>query len=139
MTRDFLVDVMMYCINREVPAFENAEAVMAYLTANHSIDLLVADVYLPARNGFKLLQFIKKHHPRIFFIAMSANPDDYKPAIDHGADFFLAKPFILQDLFDIVQRFVIGHPASTSVQADCTANKQPILLNKQVSNIPAHN
>ena len=72
-------------------------------------------------------------------LSPAKNADQGIAAINHGADFFLAKPFILQDLFDIVQRFVIDHPASTSVQADCTANKQPILLNKQVSNIPAHN
>jgi len=117
MTRDFLVDVMMYCVNREVYSFENAEAVMACLRKGQAIDLLVADVYLPARSGFELLRFVKKHHPQTFFIAMSTNPADSMPAIELGADVFLAKPFVLQDLFDIVQRFVIDPSDPTCPRA----------------------
>jgi len=40
-------------------------------------------------------------------VVMSANPADELPAMELGAHAFLAKPFVLQDLFDIVQRCVV--------------------------------
>lgn len=117
MTRDFLVDVMMYCVNREVHSFGDADAMISFLRSGNRIDLLVSDVYLPGRSGFELLRLIKTQYPDIYFIAISTNPADYTPAIELGADVFLTKPFALQDLFDIVQRFVIDRPDLTSRKA----------------------
>jgi CheY-like chemotaxis protein len=39
---------------------------------------------------------------------MSANPEDEAAAEEAGVDAFLAKPFALQDLFEIVKKFVVG-------------------------------
>jgi CheY-like chemotaxis protein len=39
---------------------------------------------------------------------MSASPPDEKTSMELGADAFLAKPFTLQDLFDLVKQFVVG-------------------------------
>jgi CheY-like chemotaxis protein len=55
-----------------------------------------------------LLRLVKRDYPDIKFVSMSANPADEQAASELGADAFLAKPFALQDLFDIVQRFIVG-------------------------------
>lgn len=108
LTRDFVVNVMMYCVNREILAFENSEAFKAYLQAGGTVHLVLSEIQLPGKSGFDLLQFVRKEHPEIRFITMSANPADETPAGELGADAFLAKPFALQDLFDIVRQFVVG-------------------------------
>ena len=108
LTREFVVNVMMYSVNREVMAFENSDGLKAYLKAGGTIHFLFSEIHLPGKSGFDLLQFIKHEHPDIRFVAMSANPADETAAGELGADAFLAKPFALQDLFDIVQRFIVG-------------------------------
>ena len=108
LTREFVVNVMMYSVNREVMAFEHGEGLKAYLQAGGTIHLLFSEIHLPGKTGHDLLRFVKREHPDIKFVAMSANPVDETKASDLGADAFLAKPFALQDLFDIVQRFIVG-------------------------------
>ena len=99
---------MMYSVNREILAFEDGQGLDAYLQAGGTVNLVLSDIQLPEVSGFELLQNTKKNHPGIVFICMSANPADETAASELGADAFLAKPFALQDLFDIVQRFVVG-------------------------------
>ena len=113
LTRDFIVDVMTYCVNRQVFAFESANDLMTYLRDGDTVHLILSEIHLPDQNGIALLEYIKREHPQTFFIAMSANPGDQAVAQASGADVFLAKPFVLQDLFAIVQRYVVGE-ADTS-------------------------
>ena len=107
LTREFIVNVMMYSVNREVLSFEDGDGLKAYLRAGGDIHLILSEIHLPGDSGFKLLQYIKKDFPRVIFIVMSANPADETPASELDADAFLAKPFALQDLFSIVQKFVV--------------------------------
>ncbi|MBT8341575.1 MAG: response regulator [Desulfatitalea sp.] len=108
--RDFIVTVMMYSINREILAFEHARDLQAHIGAGKRVHLLLSELHLPDMSGFDLLGFIKQEHPETYFIAMSTNPADEMPAAELNADVFLAKPFALQDLFDIVERFVVKTP-----------------------------
>jgi two-component system, NarL family, response regulator DevR len=107
LTRDFVVNVMTYSVNREVLAFEDGDGLEAYLQAGGTVHILFFEVELPGKNGFEMLKLMKDKHPEIRCVTMSANPDDETAASDLGADAFLAKPFTLQNLFDIVQRFIV--------------------------------
>ena len=107
LTRDFIVNVMMYSVNREIMAFEHSEGLKAYLKAGGTVHLLMSEIHLPGKSGLDLLQFVKRGYPDIKFITMSANPADETASSELGADAFLAKPFALQDLFDIVERFIV--------------------------------
>ncbi len=108
LTREFVVNVMMYSVNREVMAFEHGDGIKAYLQAGGTIHLLFSEIHLAGKSGLDLLRFVKRDYPSIKFVTMSANPADETAASELGADAFLAKPFALQDLFDIVQRFIVG-------------------------------
>jgi CheY-like chemotaxis protein len=112
LTRDFIVNVMMYSVNRDVLVFETAAEIEAHLQSGNRVHLIFTDVYLPGKSGFELLRQIKQRYPDICLIAMSANPGDETPATGMGADVFLARPFALQDLFDIVQQFVVERSPS---------------------------
>ncbi|MEJ2157872.1 MAG: response regulator [Desulfobacteraceae bacterium] len=108
LTREFVVNVMMYSINREVMSFEDGEAFEAYLQAGGTVHIVLSEIQLPGKTGLDLFERIKHEHVGIRFIAMSANPEDEAAADEAGVDAFLAKPFALQDLFDIVKKFVVG-------------------------------
>ena len=62
---------------------------------------------------FEVLQHIKKKMPATRFIALSADPGDEACVEALGADAFPAKPFLLSDLFNIVQRFVVDDNQSS--------------------------
>ena len=108
LTRDFIVNVMMYSVNREVSSFENGEAFEAYMKAGGTVHIVLSEIQLSDKNGLDLFRWVRKESPNTRFIAMSANPADESAAEEAGVDAFLAKPFALQDLFDIVKQFVVG-------------------------------
>jgi DNA-binding NtrC family response regulator len=107
LTREFIVDVMMYSVNRKVLSFASTTDITAYLHAGGEIDLLLAEIHSPDTSGVDLLKTIKSEYPKTLFVALSANPDDETTAGRLKADAFLTKPFALQDLFAIVQQFVV--------------------------------
>ena len=108
--RELVVNVFMYCVNRDVLSFENGVEAWNYLANQGTADIVVSDVDMPNMNGFELLSKIKERYPNKIFILMSGDPSNEKYAKELGADSFLAKPFNLKDLFNIVQAFVIeGH------------------------------
>jgi CheY-like chemotaxis protein len=106
--RELVVNVFMYCVNRNVLSFENGVEAWKYLTSHGRADIVVADVDMPKMNGFELLSKIKKKYPGKICIIMSGDPSNEKSARELGADSFLAKPFNLKDLFNIVQTYVAG-------------------------------
>jgi len=108
LTREFIVNVLMYCVNREVQGLELGSQLAGDPDAARQPDLVLAEVALPDMSGFELLKNVKRQHPETVFVLMSDRPRDETRAARLGADAFLAKPFGIQDLFDLVQKFVVG-------------------------------
>lgn len=98
----------MYSVNRDVLAFKDTDSLIRHLNTSGRVDLILSETRLPGTNGLDLLAYIKKHMPETHFIALSAVPEDETKAEELGADAFLAKPFVLKDLFDIVEQFVVN-------------------------------
>ena len=107
MTRDFIANVMMYSVNRQVQTFGDVQDLEAFLGSGGMVDLVITEVHLPGGSGLDLLDTVKRIQPAAIRIALSANPGDEKKASGYDIDGFLAKPFALNDLFAIVQRFVV--------------------------------
>jgi CheY-like chemotaxis protein len=70
-------------------------------------DILITDVYLPAKNGFELARFIKAQpewkHIRIVFAAGVTDEFDEQDAKNAGAETVLRKPFEASALLSVVQ------------------------------------
>lgn len=64
---------------------------------------------MPEVNGEDLIKQIRAHKEfdELFILCMSASDDAKTIAINAGADFFLAKPFELNELLAIVNRALI--------------------------------
>lgn len=108
LTRNLVVNALMYCVNRDVLSFENGFSALAYLDADEdSLDIIVSDVDMPEMSGLALLESIKKKWPSKICVIMSKNSANEKSATDLGADAFLAKPFKVTDLFNIVQKYIV--------------------------------
>lgn len=71
-------------------------------------DLILLDVLLSGKDGRELVKYLKtqKETRRIPVIMISAHPTARASALESGADLFIAKPFDLQNLLDIIDNFI---------------------------------
>lgn len=109
--RQLAVTALSYCVNRKVVSFEDPLDAWEYIQKGNAVDIVVADVDMPRMNGFELLAKVREKDPDKIFIIMSCVSAYAETSRIQGADAFLAKPFSINDLFEIVQCFVVdGQP-----------------------------
>ncbi len=117
MIRDLVVTALTYCVNREVKSFDNGLAVWDYLCSGQKADIVISDVEMPGMNGFELMAKVRQKYPDMAFIIMSGVAVYEKKSKLEGADAFLAKPFEINDLFKIVQSYVVDSSRSVESQS----------------------
>ncbi|NLI80642.1 MAG: response regulator [Deltaproteobacteria bacterium] len=109
LTRGLLVDVLMFCVNRKVLEFENALSAWEHFEKEGEPDLVLSDVNMSEMTGLELLVRIKEKSPKTVCVMMSGDRTSEEVARKLGADAFLAKPFNISELFQIVQTYVVGN------------------------------
>ena len=69
------------------------------------IDIVVSDIHMPGMDGFTLMTEIKTKHPEIPVILITGFSvgDAQKIAFEKGANAFVAKPFRLKDLKQVIE------------------------------------
>lgn len=81
----------------------NADEALAVLKSSVRVDLVISDVRMPGSlDGLGLLTFVRATRPTLPVIMISAHLEP-RLAIDHGATQFLAKPFKLGEVLDMVR------------------------------------
>ena len=84
-------------------AFANSgEEAVTYLTHHtHEAVLILSDINMPGMSGLELLQYIKKQltlpPPIVMMITAYSDSENYKQAMQLGADDFLTKPLEFRD------------------------------------------
>lgn len=82
-------------------------------------DLLIVDVYLPSKNGFELVRFLRSQaayqHIPVIFAAAPADEFNEQDAKNAGAGAILRKPFEASALLGAVQT-LLEQSASSSVE-----------------------
>ena len=109
LVRDFTIDVLEFCVNREVLGFDNGGDAWDYIKIPDNAHVIITDADISIMNGFDLLKNIKSEYPEKICIIMSHQYQDEKAAKKLGADAFLAKPFYIDELFELVQKYVVGN------------------------------
>ncbi len=105
--RDFVVSTLMYSVNRNVLAFDNGFDAWIHFEESGFPDMVVADVNLQEMDGLTLTSKIKQTQPKTIVALFSDTPQNENAAREHGADVFMAKPFGVNELFNLVQNFVV--------------------------------
>ncbi len=105
--RELTVTALSYCVNREVKSFDSSRLAWEYIKNGGNVDIVISDVDMPEMSGFELMSRVRKIDPEKIFIIMSGNADDEAQSSVDGATAFLAKPFEINDLFSIVQYYVV--------------------------------
>jgi CheY-like chemotaxis protein len=84
----------------EVVAVNNGEAAVRKL-ADISPDLILADIFMPVRNGYEVCEYVKKDsrfaHVPVVLLVGAFDPLDEREAQRVGADGILKKPFVPPD------------------------------------------
>jgi CheY-like chemotaxis protein/anti-sigma regulatory factor (Ser/Thr protein kinase) len=90
-----------------IEANNGAEAV-ELVNSNSDIKLVLMDIKMPVMNGNMAMKELKKTHPNLPIIALSAfaMESDREIALSNGFDSYLSKPIDKKLLFEVIQEFV---------------------------------
>jgi len=83
-------------------AFSGEEALEYMKTHHHEAVLILSDINMPGMSGLELLRHIKQKYetppPIVMMITAYGDDENYKQAMELGADDFLTKPVDFQAL-----------------------------------------
>jgi two-component system response regulator PilR (NtrC family) len=90
-----MLDIILRREGHEVVLAANGEQALSALAANPGIELVISDLRMEPMDGLMLLEQIRKRHPDIFVVIMTAFSewDTAVRAMRQGAYNFLRKPF----------------------------------------------
>jgi PAS domain S-box-containing protein len=80
------------------------------LCMNQKIDLVLMDIRIPLINGYEATKLIKTYRKDIPIIAQTAYafPEDKLKCIEAGCDDFISKPIQMQNLFELLAKYLNG-------------------------------
>jgi two-component system response regulator GlrR len=114
-----LLSMRLSSAGYQVTAVTSAETALTQLEIEHP-QLVLSDVRLPGRDGLQLFDEIRKRHPSLPVILLTAHgtiPDAVE-ATARGVFTYLTKPYDGRELLDkIAQALALGAPASTPAKA----------------------
>lgn len=90
-------------------AYSGEEALKCLENYHHEAVLILSDINMPGMNGLELLKNIKqKHHeppPVVMMITAYGDDENYKKAMELGADDFITKPVDFNGLKEKIKTF----------------------------------
>ena len=91
----------------DVSTFENASG-LRDLLASTPPDAIITDIRMPGIDGLEFLSYINKSHPDLPVIVMTGHSDlsSAVSAFEGGAFEYIAKPFDIDEVVEVVQRAV---------------------------------
>jgi CheY-like chemotaxis protein len=108
---------------------------------NWNPDLILLDIYMPKVNGYDVIQTIRdKELPgdHVFVIAVSASSleNDKKLAIESGCDDYLMKPFQLNTLIELIEKYMNADTSQKSNQQSHKEINTPDWLLDSIKQMP---
>ncbi|MFC3802651.1 ATP-binding protein [Cohnella sp. GCM10012308] len=99
--RQVLANLLSLQGMQTVPAADGREA-LAWIAANGKPDLVIADVMMPIMNGYDLCRTLRKSYDAgalpILLLTATGSPADIAAGFDAGANDYLIKPVVLDDM-----------------------------------------
>ena len=102
-------------------------------------EMLISDLRMPGMDGFELIETIKKDHPDVAAIMITAyaTVETAVQALRHGADDYVTKPFDINELKNVVGRTLeaqrLAHQNETLAQQLRQANQQLVRHKRQLT------
>jgi CheY-like chemotaxis protein len=113
LVRNFAVNTIEYGTNRKVTTFGSGFQAWQFIRNQpDKVDIVIADANIPDMDGLELLAEVKQAYPEKIFIITTSNPAFEKSAHQLGADILLSKPYDVNDLCAVVQKYYDNDTAS---------------------------
>jgi CheY-like chemotaxis protein len=111
----------------EVVSITNGETAVVRL-ADVDPDLLIADVFLPGRNGFELCRYVKSlhRHVRVILTAGLLEQFDEDEARRAGCDAILKKPFEASVVMQTIRPLIAEAQMARGLFAEAIAEALPV-------------
>jgi two-component system, NtrC family, nitrogen regulation response regulator GlnG len=111
-----------------VRCFEQANAALAALKVDALPALIITDIRMPGTSGIDFLEVVKKAHPNLPMIVMSAFTDIANTASAYrgGAFEYISKPFDLDNVLALVAKAL---PIATTREAPA----EPVKIDTEAS------
>ena len=93
------------------PAYDGQQAVEIY--TKQKIDMILTDIQMPKMDGYSMIQQIraieKDTNKHILILAMTASgmPCDKEKCLKVGADYYITKPVIKEDLYNNLDKMIV--------------------------------
>jgi PAS domain S-box-containing protein len=102
-SRELIAVLLGRCGAEVLPCAGAADVLVALRSG--AVDLLVADIAMPDVDGYDLIEQVRRTHPALAAIAVSAyaRPEDRRRALGAGYDGYTAKPIDANELFGVVR------------------------------------
>ncbi len=93
-----------------VKAVENGEKALEAMNAE-PFDLIITDLVMPERDGWEVLQYAKRTHPRTKVILITAHgtQDTEAMAKERGAYGYVEKPEVLDKIMTLIGNAPLNH------------------------------
>jgi PAS domain S-box-containing protein len=104
----FLIHEMLSGLNMEILHAWDGKQAVEMIRINSGIDLVLMDIKMPVMGGFEATTLIKELRPGIPVVALTAHAlqGDREKAISAGFDEYISKPFPLEKLKNIIDRYL---------------------------------
>src|SRR3981189_3625490 len=105
------------------------------LLSSEDIGLLISDVHMPGANGYELLSSIKRLHPYLPVVLMTAygTVAQAVAAMREGATDYIVKPFDAQALIDMAQRQLAARVTPNELIATDPESKRLLTLARKIA------
>ncbi|MFN8371504.1 MAG: response regulator [Anaerolineae bacterium] len=102
-----LITVLLQHANMEVVCAENAAGAAQILKGTPMPDLMVLDLMLPDINGLEFLRQVRAkdlfNNLPVLILSALADPEQIRSGLQLGADRYLTKPYLANNLVSTVQ------------------------------------
>ncbi len=102
-----LVGILLKRVKCQTELIEDGNSAMRWLEAPERLDLVILDLMLPDLDGFDILRHIRSRsefeHVSVLILSAKADPTTIRNGIDYGADGYITKPYLANNLIARVQ------------------------------------
>jgi len=102
---------MLEALGCECATIENGEDALACLVAPHAYDIVMMDCHMPLMDGWEVTRRVRAHeaasggHATIVALTANAMAGDKELCLEAGMDDFLSKPFQMQELIAVLDKW----------------------------------
>ena len=130
---DFCESVESYFEGRGLSVLTATDARLLQNIDLSALRVILLDIDMPKVSGFDALEIIRRQNDQVTTIMVSGHSDltTRLSCLDQGADFFMAKPVDLAEVFLVVQRIVGQHNSegkNGSIASWCLSRSRHVLI-----------